>query len=324
MPSSQPRRCRPTRSPGRTSTSSGADSIDVASGPFKFVSWQKGTQLVLAKNTAFNAGPKAKVDRVIFRYIPSTPSLFQALQLGRDPGDGAAAAAPDRGHPEELEVQGPVRPRLLLGAHGHPVRAEGTSGAEAGVSSARPSSRASTATRSSRRCTSRLAWSRTRRTCPCCRATSSSPSSRTTSPNWKKWSFSQKKVIAMLKAKGCTGGPNTPSANNNDDLVAARASASCRSASRRQRQPDPRADVRDRQKQLKSVGIELVRGSARRAPSSDRCFPRATGTSSCSRGSVAPTSSATSSPLRLRWRPERHELLQQEGVRTAAQGAVHA
>ncbi len=58
------------------------NSIDVASGPFKFVSWQKGTQLVLAKNTAFSAGPQAKVDRVIFRYIPSTPSLFQALSSG--------------------------------------------------------------------------------------------------------------------------------------------------------------------------------------------------------------------------------------------------
>ncbi len=56
--------------------------LDVASGPFKFVSWQKGTQLVMTKNTAYNAGPKAKVDRVIFRYIPSTPSIFQALQSG--------------------------------------------------------------------------------------------------------------------------------------------------------------------------------------------------------------------------------------------------
>ena len=34
-------------------------------------------------------------------------------------------------------------------------------------------------------------------------------------PNWAKWSFSQKKVISMLKAKGCTGGPSTPSANSN-------------------------------------------------------------------------------------------------------------
>ena len=57
-------------------------SLDIASGPFKFVSWQKGTQLVMQKNPAFAAGPKAKLDRVVFRYIPSTPSIFQALQSG--------------------------------------------------------------------------------------------------------------------------------------------------------------------------------------------------------------------------------------------------
>ena len=34
------------------------------------------------KNNQFTAGPKAKVDRVVFRYIPSTPSLFQALNSG--------------------------------------------------------------------------------------------------------------------------------------------------------------------------------------------------------------------------------------------------
>ena len=56
--------------------------LDIASGPFRFVSWQKGTQLILAKNNAYTAGPKAKVDRVVFRYIPSTASLFQALNAG--------------------------------------------------------------------------------------------------------------------------------------------------------------------------------------------------------------------------------------------------
>jgi ABC-type transport system substrate-binding protein len=58
------------------------NSIDVASGPFKWQSWQRGTQMVLVKNNQFTAGPKAKVDRVVFRYIPSTPSLFQALNSG--------------------------------------------------------------------------------------------------------------------------------------------------------------------------------------------------------------------------------------------------
>ena len=58
------------------------NSVSVASGPFKFQSWQKGTQLTLVKNPAFKAGTPAKLDKVVFRYIPSTPSIFQALQSG--------------------------------------------------------------------------------------------------------------------------------------------------------------------------------------------------------------------------------------------------
>src|SRR5919109_2352140 len=59
-----------------------SDSIDISSGPFKFQSWQKGTQLTLVKNTAYTSGPKAKLDRVVIRYIPSTATMFQALSSG--------------------------------------------------------------------------------------------------------------------------------------------------------------------------------------------------------------------------------------------------
>ena len=59
-----------------------SDSIDISSGPFKFQSWQKGTQLTIVKNAAFKAGPqKAKVDRLVFRYIAGA-SQFQALKSG--------------------------------------------------------------------------------------------------------------------------------------------------------------------------------------------------------------------------------------------------
>lgn len=53
--------------------------IDVASGPYKFASWQRGTQLVLERNTAYKANAPAKLDRLVFRYIINTASLFQAL-----------------------------------------------------------------------------------------------------------------------------------------------------------------------------------------------------------------------------------------------------
>jgi len=34
--------------------------------------------------------------------------------------------------------------------------------------------------------------------------------------HFRKWGFSQSKVISILKGKGCTGGPDTPSVNNSD------------------------------------------------------------------------------------------------------------
>ena len=46
----------------------------VSSGPWKFQSWQKGVQLTLVKNPAYKAGPKMKLDRVVFRYILDTTS----------------------------------------------------------------------------------------------------------------------------------------------------------------------------------------------------------------------------------------------------------
>ena len=46
-----------------------------------FQSWQKGTQLTIVKNAAFKAGPKAKLDRIVFRYIAGA-SQFQALKSG--------------------------------------------------------------------------------------------------------------------------------------------------------------------------------------------------------------------------------------------------
>ncbi len=58
------------------------NSMPLASGAWRFQSWTKGQQLTLVKNPRFKAGPVSKLDRIVFRYIPSTPSEFQALQAG--------------------------------------------------------------------------------------------------------------------------------------------------------------------------------------------------------------------------------------------------
>jgi peptide/nickel transport system substrate-binding protein len=77
-------------------------------------------------------------------------------------------------------------------------------------------------------------------------------------PNWDIYKFSQAKVISMLKAKNCTGGPSKPSASNNDIW-------SCPNVGKLSFRFTTTSGNQLRaltfeiaQKQLKSVGIELL------------------------------------------------------------------
>jgi peptide/nickel transport system substrate-binding protein len=77
-------------------------------------------------------------------------------------------------------------------------------------------------------------------------------------PNWARYGFSQRKVINILKAHNCTGGPDTPSANN-DKIW------SCPSVGKLSFRFTTTSGNELRaltfeiiQRQLKSVGIELV------------------------------------------------------------------
>lgn len=57
----------------------------VGTGPFKFVSWQRGDKLVLASNDRYWDG-KPKISRLIFRPIPDNSARLQALQTGEIQG----------------------------------------------------------------------------------------------------------------------------------------------------------------------------------------------------------------------------------------------
>jgi peptide/nickel transport system substrate-binding protein len=77
-------------------------------------------------------------------------------------------------------------------------------------------------------------------------------------PNWQKWAFSQNKVISILKGKGCTGGPDKPTANNSNVF-------SCPGVGKLSFRFGTTTGNQLRaltfeiiQRQLKSVGIELV------------------------------------------------------------------
>jgi peptide/nickel transport system substrate-binding protein len=231
--------------------------LDVASGPFKFVSWQKGTQLVMTKNPAYSAGPKAKVDRVIFRYIPSTPSIFQALQAGEidETEPQAQLQIVDIRKNSNFKVQsGPgyfwEHMDIQFGPQGHPalkkkyVRQAIITGINRNqIKQALYVSPGLVANS---------------KDLPVLQSHIFKPFEPYYKPNWSKWSFSQKKVVDLLKKNGCTGGPNAPSANNS-------AIWSCPGVGKLSFRFTTTSGNQLRaltfeiaQKQLKSVGIELI------------------------------------------------------------------
>ena len=53
----------------------------VGTGPFKFVSWQEGTEIIIEANEDYWGGAP-KVDQVVFKVIPDDSARFLALQAG--------------------------------------------------------------------------------------------------------------------------------------------------------------------------------------------------------------------------------------------------
>ena len=109
-----------------------SDSIDISSGAFKFGSWQKGTQLTMLRNPAYAAGPKAKLDRIVIRYLAGA-SQFQALKSGEGEVVEPQPAGPDRRLLQGQGLQGAGWLRIPVGAHRLPAGCEGPPGAEAEV-----------------------------------------------------------------------------------------------------------------------------------------------------------------------------------------------
>jgi peptide/nickel transport system substrate-binding protein len=233
------------------------DSLDIASGPFRFVSWQKGTQLTLAKNNAYTAGPKAKVDRVVFRYIPSTASLFQALNAGEI---DATEPQPqlqivDLRKNSRFKVQsGPgyfwEHLDIQFGARGHAALKKKyvRQALITGINRAQ--------IRQALYITPGLVGSA--KELPVLQSHIFKPFEQYYRPNWKQWSFDQKKVISILRANRCTGGPTSPSAGN--DRI-----WSCPDVGKLSFRFTTTSGNQLRaltfeiaQKQLKSVGIELL------------------------------------------------------------------
>ena len=110
-----------------------SNSIDISSGPFKFQSWQVGTQLTMVRNPAFKAAAKAKIDRIVFKLHRRCLAVPGAEERRGRRRRAVSAADPDRRLLQGHRLQGGGRHRLLVGAPRIPAGCEGSPGAEAEV-----------------------------------------------------------------------------------------------------------------------------------------------------------------------------------------------
>jgi peptide/nickel transport system substrate-binding protein len=228
------------------------DSIPVSNGPWRFGSWQKGVQITLLKNTAYKAGPAMKLDRVVFRYILDTNARFQSLKANEgqfmepQPQLQIADFLKDSKYTVQRQIsQAFEHIDIQFGAKGHPALKQKYV-REALV---RGMNRAQVADALYRTISPGL---------PALQSLIYKPFETAYTKHWAKYNFNQQSVINLLKSKGCTGGPSKPSAGNSNIF-------SCPNVGKLSFRFFTTTGNQLRaltfeivQRQLKSVGIELV------------------------------------------------------------------
>jgi peptide/nickel transport system substrate-binding protein len=185
------------------------DSIPVSSGPWKVQSWQRGVQLTLARNPRFAVGPKMKLDRVVFRYILGTNAAFQALKAGEghvmepQPQLQIAEFRNDRSFRVQTEPEYSFEHiEIQLGPRGNPALK-------------RPYVRQALITAIDRRLIADTLYRGIAPKLPILQSLVFKTFERGIYKQpFRKWPFNAGKAVSMLKSRGCTGGPDTPSDDN--------------------------------------------------------------------------------------------------------------
>ena len=185
------------------------DSIPVSSGPWRFQSWQRGVQLTLVKNPRFRAGPGMKLDRVVFRFITDTNARFQALKAGEghvmepQPQLQIAAIVNDRDFKVQRAAEYAFEHMdIQLGPRGHPALKLAFV-------------RQALITGINRQQLANALFSTISPGLPKLENLVFKPFERGTyQPHFRRWAFNANRVITTLKGRGCTGGPDAPSATN--------------------------------------------------------------------------------------------------------------
>jgi peptide/nickel transport system substrate-binding protein len=189
-----------------------SDSIDISNGPFKFQSWQKGTQLSIVKNPAFKAGTPAKLDRVVFRYIAGA-SQFQALKSGE--GD----VVEPQPQVQIVDFYKDSKFKVQVGPSYQWEHIDFQQGAKAHPALKKKFVRQAIITGINRAQIREVLYVKTglitsNKLLPVLQSNIFKPFEPAYKPAYARWKFSQRNAIALLKKNGCTGGPDTPSAGN--------------------------------------------------------------------------------------------------------------
>jgi peptide/nickel transport system substrate-binding protein len=227
-------------------------SVPVSSGPWLFAGLQKGVSITVRKNPRFKAGPAMKLDRLVFRYILDTNARFQALKAGEgqvmEPQPQLQIA--DFMKDSKFKVDTKVgytyeHIDIQFGPKGHPALDQ-------------PYVRQALIQGMNRPQVAGALYGEISKGLPALQSLIFKPFETPYQKNFQAWRFNQAKVISTLKGKGCTGGPDRPSAGN-DRIF------SCPGVGKLSFRFHTTTGNQLRaltfeiiQRQLKSVGIELV------------------------------------------------------------------
>jgi peptide/nickel transport system substrate-binding protein len=227
------------------------DSVPVSSGPWRFQSWQKGVQITVAKNPRYTISPM-KLDRVVFRYITDTNARFQAMKAG----EGQAMEPQAQLQIADFQKDSNFTVKAIAGySYEHLDIQFGPKGAAALKA---PYVRQALITGVNRPQIAQALYATIAPGLPTLQSNIFKTFEKGYTRHYAKYPFNQTKVISTLKGKGCTGGPDRPSAGN-DKIF------SCPGVGKLSFRFGTTAGNQLRaltfeviQRQLKSVGIELV------------------------------------------------------------------
>jgi ABC-type transport system substrate-binding protein len=233
-----------------------SDSLDIASGQFKFGSWQKGTQLTILKNNAYTAGPKAKLDRIVFRYLAGA-SQFQALKSGE--GD----VVEPQPQVQIVDFYTDKQFTVQAGSGYQWEHIDFQQGAKAHPALKLKYVRQAIIQGINRSQIRDVLYVKTglvksAKDLPVLQSHIYKPFEPQYKTPYARWGFSQKNVIALLKKNGCTGGPDKPAANNSSIFSCPNVGKLSFVFTTTSGNPLRALTFEIIQKQLKSVGIELT------------------------------------------------------------------